>query len=165
MDVPWEQLDMLGRLILAALVGGALGWEREWHHKPAGLRTHMLVSLGAAVFMVAALASARDAELAEGPRLDPLRLDPLRVVAGILGGVGFLGAGTIIRGRGGVEGITTAASIWLAAAIGTVTGMGYYLLTVAAGGLGLMILLFVGVAETKAQRRRRARKEAEEESD
>lgn len=156
---------MLGRLLLAALVGGALGWEREWHHKPAGLRTHMLVSLGAAVFMVAALDSAHDAGLAGGDRLDPLRLDPLRVVAGILGGVGFLGAGTIIRGRGGVEGITTAASIWLAAAIGTVTGMGYYLLTVAAGALGLMILLFVGVAETKAQRRRRARKEAEEESD
>jgi len=160
MDVPWDELELLGRLTLAALVGGALGWEREWHHKPAGLRTHMLVSLGAAVFMVAALEFTQEAEPVDG-----LRLDPLRVVAGILGGIGFLGAGTIIRGRGGVEGITTAASIWLAAAIGTVTGMGHYLLTVAAGGLGLMILLFVGVAETKAQRRRRARREAREESD
>lgn len=145
MDPPWEYLEMLARLAVAAFIGGALGWEREWQRKPAGLRTHMLVSLGAAVFMVIALDFAEETNTQQtGPRIDPLR-----AVAGILGGVGFLGAGSIIRSRGTVQGITTAASIWLAAAVGTAAGMGYYVVTATAGGLGLVILLVLGVLETK----------------
>ncbi|MEQ8786935.1 MAG: MgtC/SapB family protein [Pirellulaceae bacterium] len=149
MDVPWEFLEMVARLALAAVAGSALGWEREWHEKPAGLRTHMLVSLGAAAFMVAALEYTH----ADAGNDGALRLDPLRVVSGIVGGVGFLGAGSIIRSRGSVEGITTAASIWLAAAIGTISGLGFYALALTAGAMGFVILFFLGVGERKVLKR------------
>ncbi len=137
-------IESLIRMVMAIAAGTVLGWEREWRDKPAGLRTHMLVSLGAAAFMIGAL------ELSVGMEEQhaALRLDPMRALAGIIGGVGFLGAGTIIHSRGGsVQGITTAASIWLAAAIGTACGMGLYRLALTCGLLALMVLWLVGLLE------------------
>lgn len=136
-------LETLYRLLAAISAGAVLGWEREQQDKPAGLRTHMLVSLGAAAFMIGALELAVDMR-AENPAV---RLDPMRALAGIIGGVGFLGAGTIIQSRGSVRGVTTAASIWISAAIGTSCGMGQYQLALTCGLLALVILWVMGRLE------------------
>lgn len=102
------------RLLIAAILGGILGFERERKGKAAGVRTHMLVALGAALFvLIPQLAGVSDVDLT-------------RVLQGLVAGVGFLGAGTIIRGaeEGEIKGLTTAAGIWLTAAIGVAAGMG-----------------------------------------
>lgn len=130
-------LEMCLRLLLASFAGMLLGWEREATDKPAGLRTHMMVSLGSALFVVSGILMA---ESIPDPQ-QQVRYDVLRVLAGIVGGVGFLGAGAIIQSQGSVKGLTTAASIWLTAALGAACGMGYYLIAFAATGLGLLILI------------------------
>lgn len=138
----WE---ILIRLLLSMLGGAVLGSEREVHNKPAGLRTHMMVSLGSAIFIVVSLESMR-LVLAQGQSIDS-PVDPLRVIQGVIGGVGFLGAGAIIRSGGAVHGLTTAASIWMAAAIGVASGLGFYAIAAASAVLGLIILLLVGFTE------------------
>jgi putative Mg2+ transporter-C (MgtC) family protein len=102
------------RLVLAALVAGVIGWEREGGGKAAGLRTHMLVSLGAALFVISALESGAKAE------------DVTRVAQGIAAGIGFIGGGVILKltEERRVRGLTTAATIWLAAALGVTAGLG-----------------------------------------
>lgn len=104
----------LERLGMAMALGACIGWEREWRRKPAGLRTHVLVALGAAGFVLTAI---RLAEAQDGGS-DALQVDVAKVIEGVAGGIGFLGAGTIIQSRGSVEGLTTAATIWLAGAVG-----------------------------------------------
>ena len=118
------------RLVLAGILGGCLGYERESKGKSAGLRTHMLVSLGAAVFVMGPhLAGFEDAGLS-------------RVIQGLIAGIGFLGAGAIVKGRPGedVEGLTTAASIWMTAAIGVTTGMGRASTAILSTALALLVL-------------------------
>ena len=101
-------------LLLALVLGAIIGWERFMDHKPAGLRTHTLVSLGAAGVMVAARGMMGD---------DPAAHRELsRVVQGVITGIGFLGAGSIIQSQGSVRGLTTAASIWVVAAVGVAAG-------------------------------------------
>jgi putative Mg2+ transporter-C (MgtC) family protein len=102
------------RLLVAALLGGIIGFEREWKGRPAGLRTHMLVALGSALFVLVP----QQALVSDG--------DLTRVLQGLIAGIGFLGAGTIIKHNDTayVEGLTTAASIWMTAAIGIAAGMG-----------------------------------------
>lgn len=142
-------LDTLGRLLAAAVAGALLGWERELQDKPAGLRTHMLVALGAAVFMVATL-DYLDTKVDK----DVARyFDPLRVVAGVIGGIGFLGAGAIIQSAGNVHGMTTAASIWIAAAIGIAAGLGMYGIAFASVIIALVILVAMRVVERDIVRR------------
>jgi len=131
---------MLLRLAAAAVLPAAIGWDREARRKPAGLRTHMLVGLGAAGFVVVGLA------LLERPPVDApatLRLDPLRLLDGLIGGIGFLGAGTIIQARGRVEGVTTAAGIWSAAAIGAACGIGRFDLALLITVMAVMIILMI----------------------
>lgn len=132
------------RLLLATLCGAALGWEREKKAKPAGLRTHMMVSLGAATFVLAGLHYTETLGQNEPSWLE---VDLFRIVSGIIGGVGFLGAGSIIESRGDVRGLTTAASIWVAAATGLACGMGFYGLGVMAIGLAMITLVCVGAFE------------------
>ena len=126
-------LDMVGRLALGAFLGGLIGLERETHSQPAGLRTHMIVSLGACLMM---LVSLRMADLAPG------RTDPGRIAAQVVTGIGFLGAGAILRFGMSVKGLTTAASLWTAAGIGLAAGCGYWQAAVVATGFTL-IALFV----------------------
>lgn len=102
-------------LLLAVLLGAIVGLEREAIHKPAGLRTHMLVSLGSCLFTIVSMA---------------FSVDPARIAAGIVTGIGFIGAGTIWADRDRIQGITTAASLWVTAAIGLATGIGDYPLAV-----------------------------------
>ena len=116
------------KLLLAVLVGGLVGAEREFRDKAAGFRTIILICVGATLFTMFSLKLSGD------------RGDPVRIAASIVSGVGFLGAGAIMRAGGRVLGITTAATIWLAAALGMGIGGGYYLLSGAAAGIILLIL-------------------------
>jgi putative Mg2+ transporter-C (MgtC) family protein len=111
------------RLSLAAALGGAIGFERELRDREAGLRTHMLVSLGSALFTIVSAYGFHEF-LTSGDQV--VRSDPTRIAAQIVTGIGFLGAGAIIRQGISVRGLTTAATLWVAAAIGMATGAGYY---------------------------------------
>lgn len=129
---PTADLPLLLRLVVAGALAAILGWERETAGKEAGLRTHMLVALGAALFVeLAQLTTA----LAGGASSSVLRLDPITAVAS---GIGFIGAGIIFRSSDRVHGLTTAASIWATAAVGFACGIGHYMLAV-----GATILLFL----------------------
>jgi putative Mg2+ transporter-C (MgtC) family protein len=134
--------DVVVRLALAALAGAVLGWERSSKAKPAGLRTHMLVTIGAAAFVLAGLQFDEEAR-----KLGSNNDDLQKVIAGVIGGVGFLGAGSIIQSGGSVRGLTTAATIWLTAAIGVACGLGYHVLAVTTVVLAMLILLVLGVVE------------------
>lgn len=114
------------RLILSVIAGGLIGLEREVVHKPAGIRTHMLVCLGSALFVLVAI--------------ETLPNEAARIIAGIATGIGFLGAGTIFKSKNQVNGLTTAASIWAVSAVGLAIGLGYYLMTIIAVVLILLIL-------------------------
>jgi putative Mg2+ transporter-C (MgtC) family protein len=117
----WD--DNLARLTLAAVLGGAIGFERELRDREAGLRTHLLVCLGSALFTIVSAYGFRDF-LTGGDQV--IRADPTRIAAQIVTGIGFLGAGAIIRQGLTVRGLTTAATLWVAAAIGIACGAGYY---------------------------------------
>lgn len=132
------------RLGLATLIGGLIGWDRERHDKPAGLRTHMLVTLGAATFVL--LGFEVGAEMAHRYGNG---LDPTRVLQGVVGGIGFLGAGSIIKGNGRVSGVTTAASVWVSGSLGAAVGMGAYLVALIAATLTIVTLAALGKLEAR----------------
>ena len=138
--IAWS--EVLGRLLLAVALGGVIGFERESVDKPAGFRTHILVCVGAALF---ALVS-REGFFGSGA-------DPSRVASNIVVGIGFLGAGTIWRTGGGVQGLTTAASLWSVAAIGTATGIGYYTGAVGATAIVVGVLTLMKGIERRFPRR------------
>jgi putative Mg2+ transporter-C (MgtC) family protein len=135
-------LELAKRLFLAALLGGVLGLEREWHHKAAGLRTNILIALGAALFTLMSM------ELADNGRGDPTR-----IASQIVTGIGFLGAGAIMRTNAGVQGLTTAAAVWVNAAIGVAVGGGRYHLALIATGVTLIVLLVLPPIEAWLDRR------------
>ncbi|MFN2527000.1 MAG: MgtC/SapB family protein [Actinomycetota bacterium] len=113
---------MVLRLAVAALLGGLIGLEREFSDQPAGLRTHLLVALGAALFT---LTGAYGLAVFAGGAEDAVRIDPTRVAAQIVTGIGFLGAGAIIQQGFSVRGLTTAAALWVTAAVGMAVAFGY----------------------------------------
>ena len=119
-------IEMIVQLLLAVVLGILVGVEREIVHKPAGLRTHALVSLGACLFTIISV--------------HHFNMDPARVAAGIVTGIGFIGAGSIIAEKGHVQGITTAASLWCVAAIGLAVGVGAYVLAVVSSALVFGVL-------------------------
>lgn len=133
--------EIVARLALAVVCGGVFGWEREAHAKPAGLRTHMMVALGSATFVLVTTGAYAGLELRDN------NLDPLRTVQGIVGGIGFLGAGVIIQARGSVRGMTTAATIWVVGAVGVACGLGSYLVAVLTVVFGITILTVVKALE------------------
>jgi putative Mg2+ transporter-C (MgtC) family protein len=115
--------EVLLRVILAGVFGGAIGAEREIREREAGLRTHMLVSIGAALFTLVSAYGFSDFRFSQ---TSGITYDPTRIAAQVVTGIGFLGAGAIIRQGLSVRGLTTAASLWVVAAIGIATGAGYY---------------------------------------
>jgi putative Mg2+ transporter-C (MgtC) family protein len=135
------ELAVFVKLLLAALAGGAVGLEREKHGRPAGLRTHLLVSLGACIMMI--VSEAFQLKYAMHDATSALRMDPGRVAAQIVTGIGFLGAGVIIKEGITVRGLTTAASLWLVAGLGMAFGMGLFLPGVMTTGLALLSLIFL----------------------
>jgi putative Mg2+ transporter-C (MgtC) family protein len=150
MEVTLDWGEIALRLAVAIGLGGVLGLEREWHGKPAGLRTHMMVSLGSASFTVVALEVY--GELIAGGT-DLVRPDPLRIIEGIIGGIGFLGAGSIIQSRGSVEGLTTAGSLWFVGSVGVAVGTGNYGIAAIAVVMGLVVLQVIGYVEKVFERR------------
>jgi putative Mg2+ transporter-C (MgtC) family protein len=115
--------EVLARLALAAVLGAAIGFERELREREAGLRTHLLVCLGSALFTIVSAYGFHEFLTSGGT---VVRTDPTRIAAQIVTGIGFLGAGAIIRQGISVRGLTTAATLWVAAAIGMAAGAGYY---------------------------------------
>ncbi|WCQ98391.1 MgtC/SapB family protein [Paracoccus aestuarii] len=137
--MPLESMSLgtaSARLALALILGAAIGWEREHSSRAAGLRTHMLIAMAAALFTVIAseLTHMRAASSAE------VQTDPLRLIEAVTAGVAFLAAGSIIMRRGSVKGLTTGASMWLAGAIGLAAGVGNGTLAAIAAGFGLLVL-------------------------
>ena len=128
------------RLLLAAVLGAAIGFEREWRHRPAGLRTHILVCLAASTFTILAIEIVHSPIFTTAVPKDFVRVDPLRIVEAVTAGVAFLAAGVVIFTRGEVHGLTTGAGMWLAGAIGVATGLGLWQIALLAAVLALVVL-------------------------
>ena len=138
---------LITRLLLAAGLSAALGIEREYRHKPAGLRTIMLIGIGSTLFTIVSLDFAGGSGSSD------------RIAAQIVTGIGFLGAGAILRGSTGIHGLTTSATIWMTAAIGMAIGAGLYAAGTAATALTLVTLAIIGPVERYFERRSKPRGE------
>ena len=143
MQSPLTDLELARRLILAAALGAAFGLEREIRQKSAGLRTNILIAVGAAVFTLMSI------EMAAGTTV----ADPARIAAQIVTGIGFLGAGAIMRTRAGVQGWPTAATVWVNAAVGVAVGDGQYHLALIATAVTIVVLLVIAPIEWAVERR------------
>ncbi|MGE5529766.1 MAG: MgtC/SapB family protein [Patescibacteria group bacterium] len=132
-------VDLIGRLLLSALFGGFIGLERESHGRPAGLRTHLLVAMGSCLVMLLSVYGFAPS----------WTRDPARLAAQVISGIGFLGAGTILREGITVKGLTTAASLWVVAGIGLAIGSGFYLGAVVTTALAVMSLFFLEKLEKR----------------
>lgn len=130
--------DVAKRLLLACVLGGAIGLEREYHRKPSGIRTNLLICLGCAFFTLLSAVLAGEANPDKG-----------RVASNIVQGIGFLGAGLILHDRNRVRGLTSAASVFVVASVGMACGAGLYVPATLAAGIALLVLEFVGVLETR----------------
>jgi putative Mg2+ transporter-C (MgtC) family protein len=124
------------RLVLSLILSGLIGFERQWHRREAGLRTHILVCLGSCLIMLTSL-------YVFDIYSSKANLDPARIAAGVITGIGFLGAGTIIMDRERVRGLTTAASLWVVAAIGLALGCGFYTAGLVTTLLTVFVLFFL----------------------
>ena len=141
------RIDLLIKLTLAVFLGGIIGFERELAAKPAGLRTNLLICLGAALLMDLSVRIG----VVDGQRIG----DPARIAAQVVSGIGFIGAGTIMQSQGMVTGLTSAATIWVVAAIGLTVGAGYYVEGLGAGLLVTFVLAGIGRLEHLLRRARR----------
>ena len=135
------QVELVARLALGLILGAMIGFERELHRQPAGFRTHSLVAVGAALFTIIS---------AYG--FTGVAVDPTRIAAQIVSGIGFIGAGTILQHRGNVRGLTTAASLWSVAAIGMAAGAGMIVIAVIGTALILIVLALLDRVEALARR-------------
>lgn len=156
--------EIILRMCAAVVAGAVIGLERQMRDKAAGLRTHILVALGAATYLV--MSSTVAIELGE---TKGVTLDPLRVVGGLVGGVGFLAAGVILEQRGNIHGLTTAASLWMAAALGAGAGLGQYALVAVAVTITLLVLWPIQyvehrVLENDKKKKKKAHRESNAES-
>jgi len=123
------------RLLIAAVFGAMIGFEREWHTAEAGLRTHILVAVAAALFTILAFEIYHTL-----PPGGEAKADPIRAVEAVTAGIAFLGAGAIFRSGGGIQGLTTGAGMWLAGAVGMATALGYYVISAGIALLAVLVL-------------------------
>ncbi len=145
------------RLLIAAVLGAMIGFEREWNTAEAGLRTHILVAVAAALFTILAFEIFHTIEPGNGET----RADPIRAVEAVTAGIAFLGAGAIFRSGSNVQGITTGAGMWLAGAVGLATALGYYLI---AFGVALLAVIVLAALRVVAHQMIGGRKEPETEA-
>ena len=136
------EINLALRLTVGLVLGAIIGFERELHRQPAGFRTHSLVSLGAALFTVVSAFGFAGSTV-----------DPTRIAAQIVSGIGFIGAGTILQYRGNIRGLTTAASLWSVAAIGTAAGAGLFVVAITGTVLILVILSLLDQVEEITRKR------------
>lgn len=144
--LPEDYMVITVRLLMAAVLSGIIGIERETKKQPAGLRTHLLVGTGACLMMIL---SVTGFDTYINTMTGPLRFDPSRIPSYVISGIGFLGAGTIIVNRGSVKGLATAASIWVAAGLGLVIGIGMYYVAVLSTLIVIGTLYVLGRVEKK----------------
>jgi putative Mg2+ transporter-C (MgtC) family protein len=137
------ETDILLRVLVAAVLGALVGWQREIHHQPAGLRTHIILVVGATLCMTLSI------DVALQFRSTALNGDPGRIAAQIVSGIGFLGAGAILREGFTVKGLTTATSLWTMAVVGMTVGLGYYLTGAVVTGLILIVLTVLNSFEKR----------------
>lgn len=142
-------LAIVARLLLAAIFGAAIGFEREWRDRPAGLRTHVLVCVAAATFAILTIEIVHAPIFTVDVVKDAVRVDPIRVVEAVTAGIAFLAAGTILFSRGEVHGLTTGAGMWLAGAIGVACGLGLWQIATFATLLVLIVLAVLYAFEVK----------------
>jgi len=141
-----QHLELLTRLLVGTLLASLIGYERHLHGRPAGLRTHLLVGLASTTFM---LVSTQFVYFQHYTKDDLIAVDPSRIAASVVTGVGFLGGGAILRTGLNVQGLTTAAGLWLVAAIGLSAGAGMYVICVASTALGVIALTVLRRFERK----------------
>ena len=132
-----ESLVIIGRTAGALAIGAMIGFERSFHGRPAGFRTHSLVCIASAILMIVTVYQSRWMTVLEH---DAIRTDPTRMAQGIMTGIGFLGAGVIFKEGLTVRGLTTAASIWITAAIGILVGIGFWLAAIVGAAATLVVL-------------------------
>lgn len=142
----WLHVDLLLRVLVGTVLGAVIGYERGVHRRPAGLRTHLLVALASSTFMVV---STHFMYFQHYQRDDLVAVDPSRIAASVVTGVGFLGGGAILRTGVSVQGLTTAAGLWLCAAIGLSAGAGMYVVSVFCTLLGMVALALLRRLEHK----------------
>lgn len=137
------------RLFLALLLGSVVGIEREYTQQPAGLRTHILVCMGATVFTIVSISDlTQGMVLATDPNVSyRIVRDPARIAAQIVAGIGFIGGGAVLRHGANIRGLTTAASLWMMASIGMLIGSGFYQLSIVATFFAFVVLFLVGTLE------------------
>ena len=128
---------IFARLLGAIVFGGLIGFEREARDRPAGFRTHILISLAAALFAIISIEAVHMPGFADD---EQVRIDPLRVIEAVTAGVAFLAAGMIVFARGRVHGLTTGAGMWLSGAIGLCVGLGMWIVAIIATAAGIVIL-------------------------
>lgn len=138
-----SQGEVVIRLVFSAIIGGLIGTEREANNRPAGLRTHILVSVGSALIMLVSIDGFYN------PKTGLPVGDPARLASQVVSGIGFLGAGTIMRTGNNIKGLTTAASLWVCAGIGLAIGSGYYLGGLLTAGIVLLTLMSLGFFEKR----------------
>jgi putative Mg2+ transporter-C (MgtC) family protein len=136
---------IVARLLLAAVFGAAIGFEREWRNRPAGLRTHILVCVAAAIYALLTI------EIVHAPMFvrEGSQFDPIRIVEAVTAGVAFLAAGIVIFTKGEVHGLTTGAGMWLAGAIGVAAGLGLWQVALFATLLALVVLSLLHALEIR----------------
>ncbi len=137
------------RILLAAILGALIGFEREWRRRPAGLRTHMLICVGAATFGILTIEIIHAPMFAVAAMRESVQNDPLRVVEAVTAGVAFLAAGSIMFSRGEVHGLTTGAGMWLAGAIGVACGLGLWQIAAFGTFVVLVVLGLISLLEPK----------------
>jgi putative Mg2+ transporter-C (MgtC) family protein len=137
----WTDVELVARIFISVGLGALIGFEREITHKPAGLRTHIFVCMGACLFTISSFYLLPDNSIGN--------FDATRIAAGIVAGISFIGAGSIIASRGDVRGLTTAASLWVVAAIGLMIGLGNYVLPVIATIIAFFVLRLGGIERKK----------------
>ncbi len=147
-----KEVDILIRLLISVVIGGIIGYDREFKNRPAGFRTHILVCLGATISALIELQLGYF--IIEQTKINPeligsLKVDSGRIMAQVISGIGFLGAGTIIRNKGSIKGLTTAVSIWAVACVGLAIGMGFYTISIISALIIVVVLVFLKKFQNK----------------
>ena len=150
-NLQWE-LTIILRLILAVIFGAIIGIERERKHQVAGFKTHVLVTIGAAIFMIVSISMATMTAPNIGVNVN-FTSDPARIAAQVVSGIGFLGAGAILRSGEQIKGLTTAASLWAVAGIGLAIGAGLYTLAAVSTLLIFVVLYYFSIWEANFKNR------------
>lgn len=155
-----SQWVMIGKVVFSILLGGVIGFEREWADKPAGLRTHMLVAGASTLFVI--LGDIMIHQFSQTQILDTIRTDPIRIMEAIITGISFLGAGTIIfkDQKHSVEGLTTAASILFISGIGMAVALSEYVISLVLTGVVIGVLYILGIIQDWIEDKKPAKKQA-----